>query len=215
MKTISKAPLLLLLALVACGEDPVLEAAREEAASSNGSSQGSPGAQPPGAPTPGQPGEVQPGEPGQGSPGAGIPEEPAPGDPSVPPPGGAPGGGAAGDGTIPPPPGIETVTITGTVKVDDYVRGAITIDVFDGDNSQQRGKRPDIVGRARLAEPGPFEMQIEKGTTVWLSAYADQDENNRPSKEDPLGDCSCNPLYAGKDMSGLVVELTRGHPPGE
>ena len=187
----------LAIALTACGEDPVLQAAREEAEQGSSVQAPPPGGQPP----PGQ----------EGGQAKGVPEDPPPGNPDQPPPpGGAPGGG---DGTIPPPPGVDTVTLTGTVEVEDYVRGAITIDVFDGDNSQQGGKRPDIVGRIKLDAPGPFEMQVEQGKTVWLSAYADQDENNRPSKEDPIGECSCNPLHAGKDASGLVLTLTRGHAP--
>jgi len=199
MPHLSIAPALFLIALTGCGEDPVLEAAREEAASQSGASQG--------GPPPGQGGSEGPGTPG-------VPEDPPPGDPGQPPP---PGDGASGgDGTIPPPSGVETVTLSGSVEVEDYTRGVITIDVFDGDNKNQHGgKRPDIVGRVKIDAPGPFELEVEKGKTVWLSAYADQDENNRPSQEDPLGVCECNPVSADYDAGGLVLKLTRGHPPKE
>ena len=208
MRTFSKA-LLLAIGLVACGEDPVLEAAREEAAKGDAEPATRPQGDP-GDPSPGEPGDPPRGEPGEGNPDKGVPEEPEPGDPTVPPPGGEIG---VPDGSIPPPEGVETVLLKGKVEVEDYVRGAITIDVFDGDNSRRGGKRPEIVGRVKLDAPGPFELEVQKDITVWLSAYADQDENNRPSEEDPIGDCSCNPLRTGKNQNGLVVELTRGHPP--
>ncbi|MCP4916019.1 MAG: hypothetical protein GY913_03765 [Proteobacteria bacterium] len=199
-----------MIALPACGGDPVLEAAREEAASST-STEGAGGATRPAEPRPGQPDQpVPPGDPGQ--PGAGIPEEPKPGDPNTPPPEG--GVKPHDDGTIPPPEGSETIVLSGTLVIDDYQGGKITIDVFDGDQTLKGDKRPDIVGRATFDGPGPFEMVVLADTPIWLSAYADQDENGRPSKEDPMGPCECNPVKSDEDVSGVEFVMNRGTPPG-
>lgn len=206
MTNAAKVCLIALIALPACGEDPVLEAAREEASSSSSSSGGNARGSGPSGGTPENP---PPGDPSQ--PGAGIPEEPAPGDPNVPPPEG--GVKPHDDGTIPPPEGAATILLKGTIEIPDYQGGKITIDVFDGDQSIKSGKRPDIVGRATFDGPGAFEMEVIADTPIWLSAYADQDENGRPSKEDPMGPCDCNPVKSDEDVTGVVLELGRGTPP--
>lgn len=208
MSTTAKVLLALVITLPACGGDPVLEAARQEAEAGGGG-----GNQPGGRPAPGDPGPDGAGavDPAAIQPGVGIPEEPEPGNPDEPPP---PGGKKVDDGTIPPPAGAATITIRGTFAIDDYQGGKITIDVFDGDQSLKGSSRPDIVGRATFDGPGPFEMVVLADTPLWLSAYADQDANGRPSQEDPMGPCDCNPVKSDEDVDGVVIEMNRGTPPG-
>ncbi len=192
---------LILMLAPACGEDPVLEAARLEA---EGPSQGSPG-----QPTPGDPGQPTPGDPGQPPPGSageptpGIPEEPTPGDPGQPP----PGGKAHAEGEIPAPQGVETVTISGSIAVVDYKSGPITLDVFDGDHTAIGGDRPNVVARKVLEGPGAFELVVAKGTPVWLSAFNDADSDGRPSKKEPFGSYPDNPVKTKDDVTGLELSL--------
>ena len=192
---------LLLLLAPACGGDPVLEAAREEAASSSASPGGSPGS--PAQPTPGDPGQPTPGAAGEPTPG--VPDEPPPGDPGQPPPGGKP----HAEGEIPPPQGVETVTLKGSVAVEGYSGGSITIDVFDGDHGAIGGDRPNVVGRKVLDGPGSFELVVAKGTPVWLSAFNDTDGDNRPSKKEPFGTWSNNPVKTKGDVEGLELSLKK------
>lgn len=185
---------MLILLIPACGGDPVLEAAREEAAR-DGSA----------APT-GQPG--QPGPPGEaGTPAPGIPEEPKPADPGQPPP------GDAGPQTGIRAPEGPVVTIRGRVVYPDYKGGPVRIDLFDGDHSSLGGPRPGIVSRAELGAPGAFEITVAQGTKVWISASNDEDDDGRPSPLEPFGDYAKNPVVADEDTSGVEIVLSRREPP--
>ena len=132
-----------------------------------------------------------------------MPEEPTPGDPGQPP----PGGGAHAEGEIPPPQGVETVTISGRVTVVDYQRGPITLDVFDGDHTAIGGDRPNVVARRVLQAPGDFELVVAKGTPVWLSAFNDADGDGRPSRKEPFGSHAGNPIKTEGDVTGLELSL--------
>ena len=190
---------LILMLATGCGEDPVLEAAREEAASGSGAAGGSPG--PPAQPSPGDPGQPSPGAASEPTPG--IPDEPPPGDPGQPP----PGGKAHAEGEIPPPQGVETVKVSGSVAVEDYSGGKITLDVFDGDHSAVGGDRPNVVGRVVLDQPGPFELTVAKDSPIWLSAFNDADGDNRPSKKEPFGAYPDNPVKPRGDVTGIDLSL--------
>lgn len=200
LKPLASSALLLtaLLALPACGEDPVLKAAREEAEQGAKPPSGDPSAQ-----APGKPGVPAPGD--AGAPAPGIPEEPKPGRPDEPAPGGPGPGGAAG--IIPPPEG-PTVTVRGTVQLPDWQSGRIAIDVFDGDNRMMGGERPKIVGRMLIDEPGPFELKAPKDSKIWLSAYNDADDNLRPSQDEAMGSYEDNPVDTSKDRTGVSITLS-------
>lgn len=182
--------LLLIPLISACGGDPVLEAAREEAAQQGSSGGGQPGG------GPGVPGVA-------GAPSPGVPEEPKPGDPNQPPPG--EGGAQAPTGP--------TVTLKGKVVYADYKGGPIRIDLFDGDHSNVGGPRPGILSRGQIDAPGEFEIKVAQGSKVWVSASNDEDDDGRPSPLEPFGDYAKNPLVADEDVSGIEVTLSRREPP--
>ncbi|MCB9764700.1 MAG: hypothetical protein H6739_33300 [Alphaproteobacteria bacterium] len=192
-------PLLFLLLLTGCGEDPALKAAREEAAAEAAEGPGVAGT-PAGAPIPGE----------VGAPAPGVPDEPTPGDPNEPPPGQV----QPQDG-IRPPEG-PTVAVKGEVTLPDYTAGPVRIDVFDGDHSNiGGGPRPGIVTRLEMDKPGPFELQIAEGTRVWLSAFNDENEDGRPSPIEPFGEYAGNPVDASSAVNGVTIVLERRDPPDQ
>ncbi|MCB9744635.1 MAG: hypothetical protein H6741_01125 [Alphaproteobacteria bacterium] len=197
----------LLLGLgLGCGEDPALKAAREQA------EKGEAGVQPgqAGTPSPGQagtPAQPQPGRPGDPPPGK--PGDPSPGEPGDPKPGvpGQPDGIGAPEGP--------TVTIRGSIRLDDWSAGAVRIDVFDGDHSALGGPRPGIVTRAEIPKPGPFEIVVSEGSRLWLSAFNDENQDGRPSPIEPYGEYSRNPVVANGDVEGVELVLERRDPPDQ
>ncbi|MEE2751132.1 MAG: hypothetical protein VX519_06865 [Myxococcota bacterium] len=221
------------LFLVGCGEDPVLKAAREEASSEAVVEDGkevltAPGRGHPmdgGIPNGGMaPGEQQPG----------IPEEPKPGDPSSPSPGGlgVPEDGRPTDpepgiptGPVPvagedpkpvrpqedTPPSGPTVSLSGNISFDDYSRGTVRIDVFDGEHHGGGGsKRPSLVTSLVVPRLGAWSVDVEQSIgQVWIEASNDENENGRPDPRDPMGRCSRNPVSTQKDTTGLKIHIER------
>jgi hypothetical protein len=201
---------LLALFVVGCGEDPVLEAAREEAEAAGGAGGGSPPGPPPG----GAPGGV-PGDPGQMAPG--VPEPPKPGVPTEPPPGGGPG--MPGGPGQPGQPGVgnptgPTYPVKGSL-VCAGCKGSFRIDVFDGDHGDLGGPRPSIVTRAEVERAGPFTLDVPQGARVWLSVFNDEDGDGRPGPTEPVGDYAENPVVVKGPVDGVVIELKRRDPPGQ
>jgi len=195
------------LTLGACGQDPILERADEEAASDQPSQAGasqSPGV--PGQPPPGDPSQPPPGAPGQVTPG--TPDEPQPGQAVQPPPGAPPmpeGQEARPGEQVPSGP---TVKLTGLVRYPVYKTGAVRVDVFDGDQ-RDFSARPSVVAVAMLGAPGVFSVDIPQSVgRVWISAFNDANSNNRPDKEDPTGFYGKNPVsVADGPVEGIVIDL--------
>ena len=204
---------LLALFVVGCGEDPVLEAAREEAEAAGGAGGGSPEGAPPGGASGGVPGD-----PGQMAPG--VPEPPKPGIPNEPPPGGGPGRpGGPGQPGQPGQPGVGSPTgptypVKGSL-VCAGCKGSFRIDVFDGDHGDLGGPRPSIVTRAEVQSAGPFTLDVPQGARVWLSVFNDEDGDGRPGPTEPVGDYAENPVVAKGPVDGLVIQLKRRDPPGQ
>ena len=187
----------IVLSVIACGSDPVLEAARAEAegltvvpevSAQAGAGRPLGPTGPAGRPEKPAPKSVgKPEDPGPGKPG-----EPTPGVPDEPPPGG-----------LPTPEGPTTL-IKGTIEVQDYSGGPVMIDAFDGDHKDlSKSKRVSLVSRAKIDTPGAFEIAIPEGGKVWISAYNDINEDGRPSREEPFVDYGDNPVFAdqGKRIS--------------
>ena len=201
---------LLALFVVGCGEDPVLEAAREEAEAAGGAGGGSPEGAPPGGASGGVPGD-----PGQMAPG--VPEPPKPGIPNEPPPGGGPG--RPGGPGQPGQPGVGSPTgptypVKGSL-VCPGCKGSFRIDVFDGDHGDLGGPRPSIVTRAEVQSAGPFTLDVPQGARVWLSVFNDEDGDGRPGPTEPGGDYAENPVVAKGPVDGVVIQLKRRDPPGQ
>ena len=201
---------LLALFVVGCGEDPVLEAAREEAEAAGGAGGGSPEGAPPGGASGGVPGD-----PGQMAPG--VPEPPKPGIPNEPPPGGGPG--MPGGPGQPGQPGVGSPTgptypVKGSL-VCAGCKGSFRIDVFDGDHGDLGGPRPSIVTRAEVQSAGPFTLDVPQGARVWLSVFNDEDGDGRPGPTEPVGDYAENPVVAKGPVDGVVIQLKRRDPPGQ
>lgn len=200
---------LLALFVVGCGEDPVLEAAREEAEAAGGVGGGSPG------PGPGGASGAAPGDPGQMTPG--VPEPPKPGVPNEPPPGGGPG--MPGQPGQPGQPGVGSPTgptypVKGSL-VCAGCKGSFRIDVFDGDHGDLGGPRPSIVTRAEVQSAGPFTLDVPQGARVWLSVFNDEDGDGRPGPTEPVGDYAENPVVAKGPVDGVVITLKRRDPPAQ
>ncbi len=167
---------------------------------------GAPGA--PVAPTPGQgaagllpPGVLPPGV--AGSPPPGIPSQPTPGIPSQPP----PGGGFATNGP--------TVSLSGTIVFPSYKNGKVRITGFNSDHAANTRSRPDVIGMAEIAAPGPFTMTVPQNAgKIYLEASVDENGDGRPGPLDPQGKADRFPVTAGTaPVTGLTVTLTRREPP--
>lgn len=194
--------LLSLLALAACGgDDPILE--RAEALSA---------AAPPGANSPGPAAQPAPGTPSQpppaaaAPPGAGTPPSPTPGTPQEPPPGGGPGGPTQGP----------SVTLSGVIQLAQPTAGAVRIDVFDGDQRDLSGPRPQVVGMGKIAAAGPFSVAVpQSAAKVWIGAFVDVDGDGRPGPAEPSGWYARNPVStASGDVNNINLSLAvEGRPP--
>lgn len=206
-------PIALSLLLLACsGQDPILDRAEgmEGADASPGAGAQAERSAGSGPPTAGAP---EPPRPGQGTePSPAVPGEPEPGDPGSPSPG-------VPDPPAPGAPGTDgpTVALTGTVQVESWAGGPIRIDIFDGDQqaAANSGKRPSVVGQARLDKPGPFEVRVPEGIAgVWIGGFADENRNGRPDPRDPSGWFGGNPVSAEGDQTGISLQLRSAPPPG-
>ena len=211
-----------------CGKDPILEAAEnleeETKATSVAITKTEVEPQPvdeDGEPEPGIPEEPEPApagsteqpEPPPHSSGMGKPAEPKPGVPEEPKPAppGSPGGanhpGKDGGG------GVQQdgpqILLRGVIGGDPSGVGLIRIDLFDGDQRKTVGPRPRVVGVHEIKSMGPFEVSVSESTgRVWIGAYRDLNQNNRPNQGEPFGWYSNNPVYLDDPPEKIEIELT-------
>ena len=210
--------------IFACGQDPILERMEEESTSLEAdveqSTEEKPSenslmpplpAQPKEdllPPKPSQPKEIDGMTPGQPSsePAPGQPSsEPTPGQPSAEPTPGVPSTPAPGnpfkDGPL--------VKLSGRVVVPNWNGAPIRIDIFDGDQRQIGGQRPNVVMMEFLPSDGDFEIEIpERDSPYWIGAYVDVDQDGKPGANDPSAWYSGNPIMGNRDNSGVVLELS-------
>lgn len=113
------------------------------------------------------------------------------------------------EGEPPPKPKTQNfVTFEGTITVENWSGKPIRIDVFDGDQRNIGGKRPSVVISEKLNEAGPFSLKIPvEDINVWIGAYIDEDEDGRPGPKDPSGWYVRNPVSTQKDQKGISFSL--------
>ncbi|MFZ5479392.1 MAG: hypothetical protein ACOZNI_21690 [Myxococcota bacterium] len=192
-----------LATMVACGRDPILQKAEEDAAAKKATTEAAPMS--PGVPTPPPPGGTQ--TTGvAGSPAPGVPAEPPPGVPTEPPPGNPFEG--AGDGAG----GLD---VTGTIEFSGFKAGPIRITAFDGDHSAGAGGHPKVVAFGSVDKPGPFTLKVPANTgNIWIEATIDEDGDGRPGPLDPAGLADKSPVKIGAaPVSGLRIVVARHEPP--
>ncbi len=174
---------------MACGQDPILQRAEEEAKADEGPANDL-------RPEPHQVGEPSlQGSATEASPAAG---------PSSPPPG------------VAPDPAGPSVTISGTVSYGDYQKGLLRVDIFDGDQTDFSA-HPSVLAMEQMGAPGTFSVSVPRSAgKVWISAFNDANQNNRPDPDDPTGFFSGNPLMVAEtDIDGIEITLQRRPPPPE
>lgn len=151
-------------------------------------------------PSPAPPGTLGGGDTGGINVAPGVPEEPAPGQPGAP-------GGAEHSGKNQQIEGPQ-MTIKGRIDMAPTIQGKVYIDVFDGDQRNIAGERPSLVRVVTLAGAGIFEVEVPiSAKRVWLSAYADTSQDNRPTKGEPTGWYSGNPVFVDSPPDLVVIEL--------
>jgi hypothetical protein len=92
--------------------------------------------------------------------------------------------------------------------MDPSILGKVYIDVFDGDQRNIAGERPSLVRVVTLEGPGNFEVELPvSAKRVWLSAYADTSEDNRPTKGEPTGWYRGNPVFLDSPPDLIIIEL--------
>jgi hypothetical protein len=145
-----------------------------------------------------------PGTEGSGkasAPKPGVPEDPEPAPPGTP--GGADHPGKEG-GVVAEGPHI---TLRGRITGGESAGGRIRIDLFDGDQRNTSGPRPRVVGVHEVNPSGTFEISVPQSAgRVWIGAYRDLNQNNRPNEGEPFGWYSKNPVYLEDPPS--LVEIT-------
>lgn len=219
--------------LLACGEDPILARAREDAAAAAMPAEaGAPPAGDPSSPPPGGAVGVPPAAGGETAKGVASEPEPvkAPDPPRAPP--GAPGGGAPGipgqeggagvpgaggqpgDPATPPPTSGPTITVTGTVVYSAWKKGEVRVDAFDGDHSVH-GTHPGVVASARLTKPGSFTLTVPENTgKLYIEAVVDEDQDGRPGPQDPMGTAERYPVTVETSpVEGIAIKLVKHEAP--
>lgn len=144
---------------------------------------GSPSSEPqPGVPS----SEPAPGMPSS-EPQPGVPQDPAPGNPFK-------------DGPL--------VKLSGEVQIPNWNGEPIRIDIFDGDQQQVGGQRPNVVMMEFLDSDGEFQIDIpERDIPYWIGAYVDIDRDGKPGPNDPSAWYEGNPIMGDRDSSGVVLRL--------
>lgn len=187
----------LVLAVVGCGGDPILDRAANMEEGTAVVAEGGGG----GTSTPQPPPQVAP-TPGGGDPAPVVPDDPERVVPDDPPPGGA------------AVPSGATITLSGSVDVAGYTGGQIRIDVFDGDQQELSGPRPSVVGVARIDGPGEWSVAVPATVEkVWIGAYADANGDGRPEPEEAAGWYEGNPVVVSANQNDLRLRLSREVPP--
>ena len=132
----------------------------------------------------------------------GVPEEPKPAPPGSP--GGANHSGKEG--------GVQQegpqVLLRGVIGGSAAGQGLIRIDLFDGDQRKTAGPRPRVVGVHEVKSLGPFEVSVAESTgRVWIGAYRDLNQNNRPNQGEPFGWYANNPVYLDDPPENIKIDL--------
>lgn len=118
----------------------------------------------------------------------GTPQEPAPGNPFQ-------------DGPL--------VKLSGEIIVPNWKGEPIRIDIFDGDQRQIGGSRPNVVMMEHLKSDGAFEIDIPQNDSYyWIGAYVDVDGDGKPGPNDPSAWYSGNPISGKKETKGVILQLT-------
>ena len=147
-------------------------------------------------PPPGGEGKAKEPEPG-------VPEEPTPAPPGTP--GGADHPGKEG-GVVEEGP---QVILRGSISGGEEVGGRIRIDLFDGDQRNTSGPRPRVIGVHEVDKSGPFELSVaQSAERVWIGAYRDLNQNNRPNEGEPFGWYAKNPVYLSDPPDQVQIKLT-------
>ena len=62
-----------------------------------------------------------------------------------------------------------------------------------------------------MEKPGTFEIQVVAGQgPVYLNAYNDANQDGAPSRDEPSGSCTQNPVEVGDaDINGLQIVLKK------
>jgi hypothetical protein len=118
----------------------------------------------------------------------GMPQEPAPGNPFQ-------------DGPL--------VKLSGEIIVPNWKGEPIRIDIFDGDQRQIGGSRPNVVMMEHLISDGAFEINIPQNDSYyWIGAYVDVDGDGKPGPNDPSAWYSGNPISGKEATEGVILQLT-------
>jgi hypothetical protein len=145
---------------------------------------------------------------------AGEAGAPAPGGPGQPPPpptgeGGGGGSGAPDQSTLATAEG--SIKLGGTVEVPGWEKGQIQIDVHTATAKRANGDAPVAV--IRIAQPGPFELYLPKGTeAIQLSAILDY-ESNGPDANDISMDYPGNPVSLADGIPSITITINRDTTP--
>jgi len=210
---------------VHCGKDPILEAAenlevedRSEAPAVEKSTDEPIHTVQEGDPEPGIPEEPEPAPAGSkdrpeppphssekgvaAEPEPGVPKEPEPAPPGTP--GGADHPGKEG-GVVEEGP---QVVLRGSISGVEEAGGRIRIDLFDGDQRNTSGPRPRVVGVHDVPDSGVFELSVaQSAKRVWIGAYRDLNQNNRPNEGEPFGWYAKNPVYLDDPPEQIQIRL--------
>lgn len=140
---------------------------------------------------------------------------PAPGGPGQPPPppsgegGGGGGSGAPDQATLATAEG--SIKLGGMVEVPGWEKGQIQIDVHTATAKRANGDAPVAV--IRIAQPGPFELYLPKGTdAIQLSAILDY-ESNGPDANDISMDYPGNPVSLADGVPTITITINRDTTP--
>jgi hypothetical protein len=92
----------------------------------------------------------------------------------------------------------------------------VRIDVFDGDQRDLSGPRPQVVGMGKIAAAGHFSVAVpQSAAKVWIGAFVDVDGDGRPGPAEPSGWYARNPVStASGDVNNINLSLAvEGRPP--
>lgn len=113
------------------------------------------------------------------------------------------------EGEPPPKPEVQKfVNFEGTISVENWSGKSIRIDVFDGDQRNIGGKRPSVILSETVEKIGSFSIKIpQEDIMVWIGAYIDEDQDGRPGPTDPSGWYEGNPVSAKTAQKGISFSL--------
>ena len=98
------------------------------------------------------------------------------------------------------------IKITGEIKVKNWSKKPIRVNIFDGDH--QKGEKAQIVVSEWVKSPGKFSIVVPKGKkSLWIEANIDEDEDGKPGPKDPIAWYSKNPLSSDKNHDDITLTL--------